>query len=325
MTSETTKRGIARTVCHELAHQWFGNLVTMEWWTQLYLNEGMARFMEFIACDKLFPKWDMWTEFVQSVFGLAMNLDAMVTSHPVEVDVNHPDEIDSIFDAISYAKGASIVRMIATVIGMESFFDGMRLYLTRHAYSNTVTNDLWQALQEVSKKPVVDFMTPWTKHVGYPIMSISNDGEIEINRFLATGPQSTGEVCVAWPIPITAKVEGDETILGPWILNGPDGDDRIALEGKIKDWTNESKWFKLNIDHTAFVRVNYTESQWKKLGSLMDSDSSPLSTIDRLGLLSDCFASGKAGYSTITDAFVLVESFGDHERAGKCIVVVVVL
>lgn len=112
-TSETMKRGIARTVCHELAHQWFGNLATMEFWTQLYLKEGVARYMEFVGIDYLFPEWMVWTEFVQSVYNLALSLDALTTSHPVEVEVNHPDEISEIFDAISYAKGASLIRMVA--------------------------------------------------------------------------------------------------------------------------------------------------------------------------------------------------------------------
>ena len=117
----------------ELAHQWFGNLATMEFWTQLYLKEGVARYMEFVAIDHLFPEWKAWTEFVQSVYTLALSLDALNTSHPVEVEVNHPDEITEIFDAISYAKGASLIRMVATYIGESAFRKGMQTYLQRFA------------------------------------------------------------------------------------------------------------------------------------------------------------------------------------------------
>lgn len=322
-TSETIKRGIARTVCHELAHQWFGNLVTMEWWTCLYLNEGFARFMEFVAIDTIFPQWDIWTEFVQSVYNLAMNLDAMNTSHPVEVNVNHPNEIEHIFDAISYAKGASILRMIASHIGMEVFFQGIRNYLIKHAYGNTVTNDLWKSLEDVSGQPVIQFMANWTKCVGYPILSITPEGKIATERFYASGRQQESETTV-WPIPITAKVQGIEEIQGPWILNGPLGvDDTSALEQKIKEWKSQSKWFKLNANQTAFIRVNYNPEQWLILGSNVmnptslasNAKSSELSISDRIGLVSDCFAAGKAGYSNITDALALIEAFGEHEIA----------
>jgi len=317
-TSETTKRGIARTVCHELAHQWFGNLVTMDYWTQLYLKEGMARFMEFVGINTLFPEWDAWTEFVQSVYGLAMSLDAMNSSHPVEVEVHHPDEINEIFDNISYAKGASIIRMIATFVGMDTFFEGMRVYLTRHAYGNTVTNDLWTALEEVSGKPVVKFMAPWTLEMGFPILLLSDDGSVQVQRYLASGPQADTPT-TRWPIPVTAKVEGSEDdIQGPWVINGPDGDETEKLKTKIREWSSSGKWFKLNLDQTGFFRVCYSKDQFSRLSDVMKPDSSSgLSTSDRLGLISDSFAAGKAGYSSIVDSLLLIDHFGEHETAGK--------
>ena len=191
-TSETSKRGIARTVCHELAHQWFGNLVTMEFWTQLWLKEGVARFMEFVGIDSLFPEWHAWTEFVQSVYGLAQSLDAMKSSHPVEVEVKHSDEIDEIFDAISYAKGASLIRMISSYIGFDVFLQGMKNYLKEHAYGNTTTELLWQALEDASGTQVVDLMTPWTSQIGFPVLILPEtvDGKVETPRFLASGPES---------------------------------------------------------------------------------------------------------------------------------------
>uniref|UniRef100_A0A7S2UHQ9 Aminopeptidase n=1 Tax=Attheya septentrionalis TaxID=420275 RepID=A0A7S2UHQ9_9STRA len=317
-TSETMKRGIARTVCHELAHQWFGNLVTMDFWTQLWLNEGFARFMEFVGIDTLFPEWDAWTEFVQSVYGLALSLDSMKSSHPIEVEVRHPDEISEIFDAISYAKGASVIRMLSTYIGFETFLEGMKIYLKRHAYGNAVTEDLWAALEEASGAPVAALARPWTSQTGFPILKLpTSGGVIEAPRFLASGPLSgihdETEQGV-WPTPVTALVEGEEGVQGPWVVNGPAGDESAALLEKINEWSLAGKWFKLNASQTGFFRVSYTPKQWEKLKGCI-SPSGPLSATDRLGLISDSFAAGRAGYTSIVDSLKLVQDFGSHDTA----------
>ena len=313
-TSESMRRGIARTVCHELAHQWFGNLVTMEFWTQLWLNEGFARFMEFVAIDILFPDWDAWTEFVQSVFGVAQSLDAMKSSHPVEVQVQHPDEIHDIFDAISYAKGASLIRMLSSYLGFETFMEGLKIYLQRHAFGNATTDMLWQALEDASNKPVAQLMNPWTLQTGYPLLLLTDAGTLETTRFLASGPGSDTTESV-WPIPVTAIVQGEERVQGPWIVHGPDGDQSVELLEAISTWSASDKWFKLNANQTAFIRVAYTSEQWQRLGTAMAPSGTQLSAIDRLGLISDSFAAGRAGYSSIVDSLRLVENFGQHETA----------
>lgn len=275
--------------------------------------------MEFVAIDHLFPEWHAWVEFVQGVMGLALGLDSMKSSHPVEVPVHHPDEITEIFDAISYAKGASIIRMISSYVGMEVFMKGMRLYLRRHAYGNAVTVDLWRAMEEVSGIPVQDFMMPWTKEVGFPIVLIADDGSVQTCRFLGGGPETPaeGESSSRWPIPVTARVEGMEGIQGPWVLHGPDQDDSLDFSNQIKEWNDAGKWFKLNVEQTGFFRVAYSRQQWDRLSAIMDPRTSPLSTSDRLGLISDCFAAGKAGYLSIVGALALVINFGEHETAGK--------
>jgi len=294
----------------------------MEFWTQLWLNEGFARFMEFVAVDHLFPDWDIWKEFVQSVYGLALGLDAMKTSHPVEMEVHHPDEINDIFDAISYAKGASIIRMVSSYLGRETFFKGIRMYLQRHSYGNAVTNDVWKALEEASGVPVVDFMAPWVLHVGHPILQLQDDGSIQTSRFMAAGPGSAdeNEKAPTWAIPITAIVEGVDVVHGPWVLNGPSGDESEALKSKIGEWSSEGLWFKLNVDQTAFLRVSYTKNQWKRLSKAMDPDGG-MSAVDRLGLISDSFAAGKAGYSSIVESLSLVSGFGAHKSSGESAIV----
>lgn len=129
-------------------------LVTMEWWTHLWLNEGYASFVEFLCVNKLFPDYDIWTQFVTDMYTRALELDCLKNSHPIEVPVGHPSEIDEIFDEISYAKGASVIRMLHHYIGDADFRKGMNIYLTRHQYKNTKTEDLWAALSEASSKPV---------------------------------------------------------------------------------------------------------------------------------------------------------------------------
>lgn len=321
-SSESIRRGIARTVAHELSHMWYGNLVTPEWWTTLWLKEGVARFMEFVALDGLFPSWKVWEEFVQSVFGLALSLDSLQSSHPVEVAVTHSDEINEIFDAISYAKGASVVRMLACYIGMEDFMKGMRLYLTRHAYGNAVSEDFWRALSETSGKPAVEFMKPWTNVTGFPILQLlaSENGKVSMtsNRFNASGPDIKDIGNTKWPMPVTALVGGTNEIQGPWVIHGPENDDSDNLLKQIQAWTEAGKWFKLNVGQQSFYRVNYTTEQWQRLAVTMDPESdSPLSATDRLGLISDCFAAGKAGYASIVDSLRLVKGFSEHQVAGK--------
>lgn len=315
-TSETSKRGIARTICHELAHQWFGNLVTMEFWTQLWLKEGVARFSEFLAIDALFPEWNAWSEFAQSVCGLALSLDSMKSSHPVEVEVVHPDEISEIFDAISYAKGASIIRMIYAYIGRETFLNGMRLYLTRFANGNAVTNDFWQALDDATpgNENLVEFMAPWTQQMGYPILCLDDSGDWSVHRFLASGREDG--LFSQWPIPITALVQGMDAIQGPWTIQGVPSskDDSEILRSKIREWSEAGLWFKLNVNQTGFYRVSYSPQQWKRLESAMAADG-PLSVTDRLGLISDSFSAGKAGFSSLASSLALVKDFGTHETA----------
>ena len=168
-----TKQRVAIVVTHELAHQWFGNLVTMEWWTHLWLNEGFASFMENLCTDALFPEWNYWEQFVSADMFDAMNLDALDSSHPIEVEVGHPSEVDEIFDAISYAKGASVIRMLHNWIGDDAFRRGMENYLNKFAYSNALTGDLWTELGSASGKPVNDVMSGWTSRMGFPMVTVT--------------------------------------------------------------------------------------------------------------------------------------------------------
>jgi aminopeptidase 2 len=210
--------------------------------------------------------------------------------------------------------------MISSYIGFQVFMDGMKIYLTRHAYGNTVTQMLWEALEEASGSPVKALMAPWTSQIGFPALLLpdSNDGTIETPRFLAGGPGSgtpgAGDPPV-WPIPVTALVEGSDKTQGPWLINGPSGDESGVLLDNIRAWQAVGKWFKLNVDQTGLFQVRYTKDQWAALGKVMTPEG-PLSLTDRLGLISDSFAAGRAGYSSIVDSLLLVQNFGEHEVVG---------
>lgn len=311
-TSQSTLQGIARTVCHELAHQWFGNLVTMNWWKELWLNEGFARFMEFVGVNELFPQWNVWDEFVQSVYGVALSLDAMESSHPVEVDVQTSDEISEIFDTISYAKGASIIRMCSEVLGFETFMKGLKIYLNNHRYGNATTEMLWESLSEASGSiNISSLMASWTTSVGYPVVILPEDGDNLVTpRYLASGPGNDKEN--AWKIPVTVIIEDNPNqVLGPWIINDPQSNDLDLLMEKVTYCEENNKWFKLNSSQTGFYRVSYTKAQWGRLARALLPDS-PLAIADRLGLLSDSFAMGRAGYASIVESLDLARSFAYH-------------
>lgn len=140
-TAAVTKQYVALVVGHEIAHQWFGNLTTMNWWTHLWLNEGFASFIEYMCVDHCCPEYDIWTQFVTNDFTRALELDALGNSHPIEVPVGHPSEIDEIFDAISYSKGASVIRMLHEYLGDKDFRAGLHSYLTTFQYKNGSTGN----------------------------------------------------------------------------------------------------------------------------------------------------------------------------------------
>ena len=144
-----------------------------EWWTHLWLNEGFASWIEYLCVDHCYPQFDIWTQFASATHTRALELDALQNSHPIEVSVGHPCEVDEIFDLISYSKGASLIRMLHDYIGDEDYRRGMTAYLKKHSYGNTFTEDLWAALADASAKPVQAIMSTWTLQMGFPVLKVS--------------------------------------------------------------------------------------------------------------------------------------------------------
>ncbi|MBI2600294.1 M1 family metallopeptidase, partial [Candidatus Daviesbacteria bacterium] len=296
-SSTANKQWVALVIAHELAHQWFGNLVTMEWWTHLWLNEGFASFIEFLAIDHIFPQWDIWTQFVSTELADAFSLDSLKNTHPIEVEVGHPAEISEIFDKVSYSKGASILRMLWKYLGEKDFQKGLQYYLKRHAYGNAQTEDLWKALEEVSGKPVSKVMKNWTSKPGHPVIKLKV-------KLPFGGPNSKVELTQSrfFSSPISRKESQDKTI---W---------SIPLDGKLMDKKNmelANKWEKLNVGEVSLARVDYPHEYLKKLEEQVKNGK--LSAPDRLGLIRDSFDLAQSGQSPISLALELAKSYQDEE------------
>ncbi len=297
-TSLPTKQYVAMVVAHELAHQWFGNLVTMRWWTDLWLNEGFASWIEYMAVDHIFPEWQMWTQFSVDEQHRAFKLDALEHTHPIEVPIKHPDEIRSIFDTISYSKGASVIHMLHAYLGANSFRKGLQHYLKKHSYANTDTVDLWQSLEDVSKVPVRQFMHAWTSQSGYPVVSINTEGkttEVSQRRFYINPEHPSGSKTL-WPISLQANKSFPE------VLN------KGSLQINVKDGDG----IKLNQNQTGFFRVDYDTEQLRSLGQQVMLGK--LTPLDRLGILSDVFECAKAGHTSTINALSFLESFANEDN-----------
>ena len=218
LTPESSKHFIATVIAHELSHQWFGNLVTMQWWNDLWLNESFANMMEYVAVDALHPEWRMWEDFATSEVTAALRRDSLDGVQPVQADVNHPDEISALFDpAIVYAKGGRLLVMVRRLIGEEAFRAGLKAYFEKFAYQNTVGNDLWQELETASGQPIVELMNTWISQPGLPIVQVehdSSDGQhtatLRQERFFIGDHQSSDAL---WPIPLFANQLLDDAIL----------------------------------------------------------------------------------------------------------------
>ncbi|OWB68833.1 hypothetical protein B5S30_g4223 [[Candida] boidinii] len=293
-----TKQRVAEVVQHELAHQWFGNLVTMDWWEGLWLNEGFATWMSWYSCNTFFPEWKVWEQYVTDSLQHALSLDSLRASHPVEVPVKRADEINQIFDAISYSKGSSLLKMLANWLGEDVFVKGVSNYLKKHKYGNTVTSDLWEALSETSGKDVVKVMDIWTKKVGFPVISVKEDGNtisVKQNRYLTTGDVKPEEDTVIYPVFLALKSsEGlDESV----VLN--ERESTIELKDR--------SFFKLNGNTTGIYRVAYTPERWAQLGE--DGKNGLLSVEDRAGLVADAGALSTSGYSSTSNLLSLVSGW----------------
>ena len=276
LTPESSRRFIATVIAHELSHQWFGNLVTMNWWNDLWLNESFANMMEYVAIDALQPDWHMWEDFATNEVTAALRRDSLDGVQSVQADVNHPDEISTLFDpAIVYAKGGRLLVMVRKLIGEEAFRAGLKSYFEKFAYKNTVGNDLWQELESASGQPIVNLMDTWISQPGLPVVSVSNSHDTAIlsqERFFIGEHQPSDAL---WPIPLLANQPLDVKILDQ-------KEATVSIE----------KPLQLNCGLSAHFITKYDESTREYLLK----NITELPTLDKICILQDATILARAGF-----------------------------
>jgi puromycin-sensitive aminopeptidase len=317
-SSAGTRQTVAAIVAHEMAHMWFGDLVTMAWWNDLWLNESFASWMGDKATDHLFPEWEMWTQFVTYDTNRALGLDGLRNSHPIDQEVKNPAEIGQLFDAISYSKGASILRMLEHFLGAEAFQRGLHNYLSQHKYANAETRDLWNALGEASGQPVAAIMDTWVKQLGYPVLDVGVKRQrngvsltFSQSRFVYESilgqPGSNGADATIWKVPISVRTPRFERAAS-LVMDGPQATTR--LRGGAKEW------LKVNPLQTGFYRVKYPPEEWQMLVGPIQSLELPAA--DRLGIQNDAYALARAGHIPATQFLAIAEAYVNETDASVC-------
>ncbi len=275
-SSTKTKQFIAEVISHEIAHQWFGNLVTMQWWNDLWLNESFATFMATKFVDQFYPEWDLWNQFVEDAMNIAMGLDSLKTTHPIDVKVNSPSEIREIFDAISYDKGGCILRMLEDYVGEPNFRNGLKEYLKTFKYKNAKGQDLWNAIGKASKMPVSSMVNSWLQQPGFPLVEIAQDGntlQIKQDRYLL---EPNKKACKGiWKIPLTLGLSNKIST-------------RLFSKKSISVKIPKSIGFVANYGRKGFYRVKYDEGILLDLKMLVDQKQ--ISPIDRWAIQNDLYS-----------------------------------
>lgn len=306
-TSDSSFRvWVLEVVAHELAHQWFGNLVTMSWWNELWLNEGYATYASWLAVDHLYPELQVFSKFVTDDLQGALGLDSLRTSHPIDVPVKSALDVDQIFDNISYLKGASVIRMISTQLGDDVFIKGVSNYLKKHSYGNSTTIDLWDALSEASGTDVNAAIGIWTLKIGFPLVTVTekDNGEVILrqDRFLGSGDVKDEENQTIWWIPLSISSGAEPSSICsdvPSILN--------SREIVIPDLAN-CDFFLLNKNQTGVYRVKYSQERLEKITSNIHK----LSLNDKIGLLADSAATASAGVSKTDSILTVILSYKEE-------------
>ena len=299
---------------HECAHMWFGNIATLAWWDNLWLNEAFATLMgEVIILDRVYPEWKSASEFIVSHLNRALDLDSKRSSHPIEVPLqgeNVEDAINQVFDAISYSKGASVLRMLSRMLGEDVFLQGVSRYLKKHLYGSAVTRDLWNGISEASGKDVSQIMDNWVLKQGFPVLTVTegeNSIRVRQNRFLSTGDPSAEEDATVWHVPLALRKvggQGTETDMG---LVLSEREKEIPLEN-----ASGSVW-KLNGDTIGVYRVAYSPEHLARLGEAAARPDGGISLEDRVGLVSDAFTLAQAGYSKTSGGMALMAALKGDE------------
>ena len=296
-SSQAAQERIFEVIAHEMAHQWFGGLVTMAWWDNLWLNEGFAEWMGEATTDHFNPAWQYWSQIAENK-NVAMASDALSTTHPIQQPVVSETDAERAFDEITYNKGQAFIRMLENSLGHDAFRDGLRQYMRTHAYGNATTADLWAALDAATGQPISAIAAGWTEQPGFPLVSVARDpakpGELRLsqNRFTVDDPNAAP---LRWKIPLTEEA-----------LAGKDPASSFLLEADTT-WpaaAGAGVPIKLNVEGTGYYRVKYDEATLHPLLEQFGLLSAP----DQSNLLSDAWAEVRANLIPIGDFFAMVQN-----------------
>jgi len=290
ISTPSDKQRVFGVAAHEIAHQWFGNLVTMQWWDDLWLNEGFATWMASRTTKKMYPEWNTGLSAV-SGRDFAMSLDAVATTHPVVQRVQTVDQVSQAFDAITYQKGSAVISMLEGYVGADAWRDGVRSYMKKHAYNNTVSDDLWREIQAAAGKPVLDIAHDFTLQPGVPLIRVTAAGCVDGKTALTlTQGEFTkdrpGKQSLAWRVPVIASVVGSSTDART-IVEGGSGKLDVSGCGPVV----------VNAGQTGYYRTLYAPAQFAEVRN----GFAKLSSIDQLGVLNDVWALGMTGLQPASD------------------------
>jgi puromycin-sensitive aminopeptidase len=297
----------ADVINHELAHMWFGDLVTMKWWNGLWLNEAFATFMEMRCTDAYRPDWQRWVDFSLSR-SAAFDTDTLASTRPIEFEVVSPEDAEGMFDVLTYEKGAAVVRMLEQYLGEDRFRDGIRRYMQENRYGNAETTDLWDAIEAETDEPVRRIMDSWIFQGGYPLVTADLDGAtltISQERMTYAGADEAEEATWAVPLLLRWKGAGD-TESRP---------DRLLVDGPVTTVATEAvpEWFVLNASSSGFLRVGYTDEQLDRLADVAIDELEP---VERYAVVDDTSAAMLAGRTSSIAFLNLIEAMsGESDRS----------
>jgi puromycin-sensitive aminopeptidase len=297
--SLAVRKRIAKVLAHEMAHQWFGDLVTMKWWNGLWLNEAFATFMELAAVDAFKPEWERWVAFTNER-AAAFAIDSLESTRPIEFPVESPDEAEGMFDLLTYQKGGSVLRMLEQYLGHDAYRAGIRRYLATHEYGNAETTDLWDAIEAASGEPVRRIMDTWIYQGGHPVVTVAASGDGNGDDITLTQRRfrylpDHGDAM--WAIPLLVSSPGQAP-------------QKVLLDERSTTVTvpGSAKGVVVNAGGHGFYRVAYSPALLGALGNRLDD----LQPVERALLLDDTWASVLAGGTTAVDFLDLAARF-DHE------------
>ncbi|XP_077977434.1 aminopeptidase N-like [Glandiceps talaboti] len=313
--SPEQKFQVATIIAHELAHMWFGNMVTLDWWDQLWLNEGFATFFEYPAVDHVHPEWQMWDQFLTETIPLAMTVDSQPSKSMVHHVEGWTEEVWALFGSIAYDKGASVVRSFKSFVSEEVMDSGIRDYLTTHLYGSVNTDDLWQALEKADSDhggtDVKGMMDSWALQAGVPVVMVTRVGrdsvKIQQSQFIEISDgtlQEDLQETHKWNIPLTFTHQAEKEFQRPstaWLL-ADNEEDTIKIQGLSND-----DWILFNINQTGYYRVNYDVDNWRKLAEALKENYMIFPTQTRAALLNDAFTLALAGHIEMVYALQLTE------------------